>query len=179
MRLTTVAWLAALAAWPPCSAAQPDLVVIVRHAEKASSPAGDPPLSAAGEARAAALADALEHSGISAIITTSYQRTRSTAQVLAERTGIQPQVIEARRGSTEAHVEAVAAAVKALAGRVLVVGHSNTVARIVEALDGPALPDLCETSHAHAFVLAPGPGGPALQHWRYGATDPAPTEGCQ
>ena len=40
-------------------ASGPSLVVLVRHGEKATDPAGDPALSAAGQERASALIDAL------------------------------------------------------------------------------------------------------------------------
>ena len=52
------------------NAAPVTTVILVRHAEKATEPAKDPPLTAEGQARAKALARILGNSGISAIFTT-------------------------------------------------------------------------------------------------------------
>ena len=140
-------------ALPAPAAAMPDLVILVRHAERAGAPAGDPGLTPAGEQRAQALAQALAGMRVDTILTTKFRRTRDTAAPLAQALGIQPQVVDA---SGAAHVQAVADAVRARTGVVLVVGHSNTVPAILAALGGPKLADLCETSFHHAF-LRPGP----------------------
>ena len=55
-------------------------VYLVRHAEKGTTPAADPPLTATGEARAAALVAVLRDAGVTAAITTDLVRTRATAQ---------------------------------------------------------------------------------------------------
>lgn len=142
--------------------AAPDQVLLFRHAEKASEPAGDPALSADGRARADALADALRHAGVDAIIVTQYRRTGETAAPLARRLGIEPQVVEAGADGLQAHVDAVADAVRAQQGVVLVVGHSNTLAPVIEVLGGPALDDLAESDYGDLFVLTPGDGGDRL-----------------
>ncbi|HRQ64045.1 MAG TPA: phosphoglycerate mutase family protein [Xanthomonadaceae bacterium] len=178
MSLRSVLAVLLLAGTGSAAVAEPSLVIVVRHAEKASGPGVDPGLSATGQARASALADVLADGGIDAILTTQYRRTRDTAAVLAQQLGIVPGVIDARRGDTATHVAEVADAVRAESGRVLVVGHSNTVARIVVALGGPDLPDLCETSYGHAFVLVPGPDKASLLRLRYGTADPPAGEGC-
>ena len=63
----------------PPAGAEPALVIIVRHAERASEPAADPALTPAGERRAEALATALADARIGTILTTTYRRTRDTA----------------------------------------------------------------------------------------------------
>ncbi len=167
--------LAGVAAAQPATAVAPRLVVLVRHAEKAAEPVVDPGLSTAGAQRALALAEALEHAGIEAIITTQFRRTRETAQPLAMRLKLEPLVVSARREAADAHVPEVLAAIRSQHGNVLVVGHSNTLAAIVAGLGGPALPDLCETSFGQAWVLS----GAALLRLRYGVPD-APAQGdCQ
>jgi hypothetical protein len=50
--------------------AAPVVVVLVRHAEKAASPADDPGLSQEGRARAEALAAALAEADVDAIVVT-------------------------------------------------------------------------------------------------------------
>jgi phosphohistidine phosphatase SixA len=156
------------------ASAMPDLVILVRHAERATEPAGDPRLTPAGEQRAQALAQALAGLRVNAILTTQYRRTRDTAAPLAQALGIQPQVVDAKAG----HVQAVADAVRAQTGVVLVVGHSNTVTAVLAALGGPKLPDLCETSFHHAFVLQPAVEPPRWAQFSYGSPSAAPEAGC-
>jgi len=97
--------------------------------------------------------------------------------LIASQRGITPQVI-ATDGDTAAHVAAVAAALRAASGTVLVVGHGNTVSRIIAAVGGPVLPDLCEDRYAQVFVLTGLGATPHLQRWQYGAVDPPAGKDC-
>ena len=80
--------LAALVACYATPALAQATVFVVRHAERADDGAAkledDPDLSAAGRARAEALAAALEDAGITAIFATQYKRTHQTAAPLAK-----------------------------------------------------------------------------------------------
>src|SRR5688572_14937113 len=67
-------------------------VLLVRHAEKAAQPADDPPLTAEGEARAQALVQVARDAGVTAIVTTQFQRTRLTGAPLAQALGITAEV---------------------------------------------------------------------------------------
>lgn len=160
------------------AAQAPTVVVLVRHAEKAPEGGRDPELSAAGAARADSLAVALADAGVDAVITTELRRTRLTAGPLLRALRLEPEVVPT--GGGDAHVRAVAEAVRRHAGHtVLVVGHSNTVHAIVGALGGPALDELCDHEYGNLFVLVLRPGGrPSLLRTRYGAPDPAPTAPC-
>ena len=160
------------------AAATPDLVILVRHAERASEPAGDPGLTPAGEQRAQALAQALAGTPVNAIITTQFRRTRDTAAPLARALGLTPLVVEAQAGGAGGHAQAVADAVRAQTGTVLVVGHSNTVPAILQALGGPQLPDLCETSFHHVFLVRPGRGWMQLGYGAPSMPAAPPTSGC-
>ncbi|MEQ1689810.1 MAG: histidine phosphatase family protein [Gemmatimonas sp.] len=157
----------------------PSMVILVRHAEKAAVPGDDPPLSDIGRERAVALAHALKASAPSAIIVSARQRTGLTAETVAAQTGITPQVI-ALDGGGAAHIAAVAAAVRKQQGVVLVVGHSNTTPAIIKALGGPTLPDICDATYSHFFVLtlAIGAQPAALTMSRYGAAEPPPPATC-
>lgn len=157
------------------AAAMPDLVILVRHAERATEPAGDPALTPAGEQRAQALVPALAGLRVNTILTTQFRRTRDTAAPLAQALGVQPRVVDAKGA---AHVQAVADAVRAQSGVVLVVGHSNTVTAVLAALGGPKLADLCETSFHHAFVLQPAVQPPRWGQFSYGAPSGAPEANC-
>jgi phosphohistidine phosphatase SixA len=152
---------AVLSLAPRVLPAQPSLVVLVRHGEKATDGGTDPSLSDAGRVRAQALADALAMTTPSAIIVSSLKRTAETAAVVSAKTGVVPTVIAIGGGAQ--HVADVAAAVRKATGVVLVVGHSNTVPAIVTALGGPKLPDICDASYATMFVLTPGADGKAAQ----------------
>lgn len=164
---------------PRAAAAQPSMVILVRHAEKAAVPGDDPPLSDIGQQRARDLAASLVASPPSAIVVSSRQRTALTAEAVAKATGVTPQVISLEGGGA-AHIAAVAAAVKAQKGVVLVVGHSNTVPAVIKALGGPALPDICDATYAHFFVLQPATSTQAasLVIARYGASEAAPPASC-
>ncbi|MEI6737776.1 MAG: phosphoglycerate mutase family protein [Pseudomonadota bacterium] len=170
---------AALAALP--------MVILVRHAEKADDKAADPVLSAAGIARAEALAVALKDAGVTAIITTTLQRTILTAKPIAAAHGIMPQTIPIQRDGLKLHIDAVTAAIRGHRAQknavVLVVGHSNTVPLIVNALGGPPLPILCEADYSSLFVVTPASsGGVRVVRSQFGAaskTDVMEHEGCQ
>ena len=182
--LSLVATIAACASNPSAGQAAaavaphagPTLVVLVRHAEKVDASA-DPALSAAGEARAVALAEALRDAGVRAVVTTQFRRTQATAAPLATRLGLTLQVVAAGGGD---HAAAVAAAVRRLTGVVLVVGHSNTIPAIVGALGAPRPPDLCDGNYDTMFVVAlPADGSaPSLVRTRYGTADANPAAGC-
>ncbi|HEX6306946.1 MAG TPA: histidine phosphatase family protein [Longimicrobiales bacterium] len=144
--------------------AQSTTVVLVRHAEKVDDSA-DPELSAAGNARAVALADVLADGGVSAILTTQYRRTRMTATPTAERSGVAVEVVAA---SGSGHAAAVAVRVRELAngGTILVVGHSNTVPAIIRALGGPDV-QIAGEEYYHLFVLTLDGSGARLIRGRY------------
>lgn len=162
--------LAALVATPFARREADTVVLVVRHAEK-SAPSGDVPLSAAGEARAQSLVAIGREAGVSAVITTQFQRTRQTGAPLAAALGITPEVVDVKGGVGE-HVAGIAAAIRArYVGRtVLVVGHSNTVPAIVTALGGPKLPDICDDLYDDLFTVVMSSDGPArVVHAKYGA----------
>ena len=154
----------------------PTVVLLVRHAEKAAQPGQDPPLSEAGAARAQALLAVARDAGVSAIITTQFVRTKSTAEPTATALKLTPEVVQA--GPMPQHAKSVAEQVmKHAGGTVLVVGHSNTIPAIVGALGAPQPRDLCESEYDQVFVVVLGDAGaPRLIRSRYGAAsadDPA------
>ena len=157
--LLGVVMIGAVAVLPQVAQAQPSLVILVRHGEKQPTPANDPSLSEAGVARADALEKALAGATPGTIVVTATKRTQETAAAVVKRTGITPTVI----ALSGAHVKSVADAVMKASGVVLVVGHSNTVPAIVNALGGPKLPDLCDASYATMFVFQPARDGRAAQ----------------
>lgn len=154
----------------------PITVLIVRHAEKAATPAADPPLTAEGRVRARALLDAVRDAHVSAIITTQYLRTRATAEPTATALGIKPDVVTA---GTATHAADVAAAVRAHSGKtVLVVDHSNTIPAIVEALGAKRPPAICDSEYDNLYLVTIAADGSAgLVRASYGVRSP-PNPSC-
>jgi broad specificity phosphatase PhoE len=161
------------------ASAQPAMVILVRHAERAAAPAADPVLTEAGGDRAVALRHALASAGVSAVVTTHLQRTQLTAKPLMDSLRLSPVVVRAGN-PLQAHLDSVAAAVRrqAAGSVVLVVGHSNTIPGIIAALGGPRMPDLCDGEYSHLFIMHyPASGPPQLVRGSYGAAD-APDSGA-
>jgi broad specificity phosphatase PhoE len=135
--------------------AGPTTVIVIRHAEKdVSAGAVDPPLDAAGEARAALLARmfgeprAVGH--VDAIYVSAALRNRLTAAPLAARLGIEVTVAPAddpeglaRRALREHR-----------GGRVLIVGHSDTVPQIVATLSGVVkIPEIGDREYGTMYIV--------------------------
>src|SRR5438105_15758597 len=104
------------------------VVVIVRHAEKATNGGNDPDLSSAGRARAEALARILKDSGITAIFTSEFKRTQETAAPTAISTHVTPTVVAAK------DTAALVGKLHQLNGNALVVDHGDTIPSIIKAL---------------------------------------------
>lgn len=139
-----------VAAITPCEG---QTIFLVRHAERADAgraAENDPGLSETGEARASALAATLRDAGISAIYVTEYKRTRETAKPLAEKIGITPTIIDAKQTSQ------LVAKLKSAPGRVLVVGHSNTLPEVLKALGIASPPVIGENDYDDLFVFERG-----------------------
>jgi broad specificity phosphatase PhoE len=155
----------------------PTVVIIVRHADKATAPANDPPLTAVGTERAAALAEFLKDAKVGAVLHTPTQRTRDTARPSAERFGLTPELIPL--GPAPVTAAAVREMVAKHPGEtILVVGHSNTVMPWIAALGGPTRPDLCDHQYDGIYTLIVGAGETRLVEGRYGPPNPAPTAPC-
>jgi 2,3-bisphosphoglycerate-dependent phosphoglycerate mutase len=151
-------------------------LIFVRHAEKAMDGTADPPLTAEGEKRAEDLARALGLLDIQAVYVTPYRRTRKTAAPLAELKGLS--VREYRPGREKEFVQRI------LAGHrgetVLIVGHSNTVARLANASAGrDQYADLEDFEYDSLFLAVfPGGGGPAaVYRFRFGSPSAAKSPG--
>jgi broad specificity phosphatase PhoE len=156
----------------------PSMVILVRHGEVGGGPAGDPALNDAGRERAQALATALHDAGIATIITSSFRRTRETAQPLARALGLSPVAVPVSN-DLATHIAALAAAVRSGSrGAVLVVGHSETVPALIGMLGGPRIRNLCETTFDRLFVLVPGQDRMLLARARYGEASVSERPDC-
>ncbi len=127
-----------------------EAVYVVRHAEKADQSA-DPPLSAAGSARARKLAEMLKDAGITHVYTTNLKRTIETAAQLAAAIHVRAEQLPA------ADTQALAARLTALGphDRALVVGHSNTVPELIRALRGTTPVTIADEEYDNLFIVVP------------------------
>jgi 2,3-bisphosphoglycerate-dependent phosphoglycerate mutase len=145
MVLLSIGWL-----W---YTANSTVIVVVRHAEKVQE-GTDPALSPEGEARAALLArmfgEARLPGHIDAIYTSPALRNRMTAAPLAARLRLTPTVAAAD--------DSTALARRILrehsGGRILVVGHSDTVPELVAALSGERdIPEIGAMEYGTLYIV--------------------------
>ncbi|NDK54613.1 SixA phosphatase family protein [Pontibacter fetidus] len=149
--------------------AKPTIVYVVRHAEKVTTDTTDqdPALTPAGEARAKALATYLKGKKVDAVYSTKYKRNSLTVKPLAEANkltintyeahdfnALKQQILQNNAGKT-----------------VVVVGHSNTILPIVEAL-GAKKPfaEVADSKYDHIFkVTIKADGTATVEADTYGA----------
>jgi phosphohistidine phosphatase SixA len=129
-------------------------VVVIRDAEKALGTVADPPLTEAGEERAALLArmlgDAKSPGHIGAIYISPALPDRLTAAPLAARLGLSPIVV-----THDDPKELVRRVLREHAGgRILIIGHGDTVPTIVAALCGNEhIPDIGAEEYGTMYIV--------------------------
>lgn len=141
-------------------------VFVIRHAEKAATPKSDPPITQAGRARADLLVGVLRSAKLSGVYTSGFARTDQTGQPLADAANVNITKYDPR----QPHLLA-SAIMRDHAGRsVLVVGHSNTVPGILDALgvDKALLPTVGDDEYDSLFVVTIRGGQVSLVHLRFG-----------
>ncbi len=152
-------------------------VFLVRHAEKAPAPPQDPPLLEAGSARSQELARVLAKTGIKAIYTSQYLRTKLTAEPVARQLGITSTTLPLKmnpsnpREVSEQSIREIADKVyEARGDSVLIVGHSNTVPEVIRMLGGDVVPTIDEKEFDDLFIVTVYAKGKAkVAHMKYGA----------
>jgi phosphohistidine phosphatase SixA len=142
----------------------PAIVFVVRHAEK-STPANEPSvtLSPAGRQRAERLAVLLKDAGVTSAWATDTVRARDTAAPLARERGLDVRIYPVRDSSDQVSGLPLVEALRKEGGAIaLVVGHSNSLPKILEALgvaDPPAIPD---AEYDNLFVVSTSAAGGAV-----------------
>jgi len=127
----------------------------VRHAEKLPSPADG--LSEKGLKRARRLGNIMKDADLDLVFTTHTVRTRSTADSVRIRYNNIPGPTPEYPTADEAETAWLRQQLQENRGkRIFVVGHSNTVPRMVNKLMGPgsALPDIDEKIFTLFYVVA-------------------------
>ena len=128
-------------------------VILIRHADRDIPPAGTPDfpgpsLNEKGMARSKKLVRVLSTAGIQAVYTSRFARAKMTAKpFLAEHSSL-PTVRLAEAAELKDHI------LTHHAGQtVLVVGHSDTVPKLIALLGGPSLPIIDDCEFDNLFVL--------------------------
>jgi broad specificity phosphatase PhoE len=161
---TSFAVLITIALSASFAAAADHVIFVVRHAERAATNdpnaskrmmGDDPPLSPAGQARAARLATMLASAGVQRIYTTEFQRSRQTAAPLADRLKIKPVMAPANDAAP------LVAQLRRAAGNVLVVGHSNTIPDLLKKLGVKEEIKMADDQFDDLFVVIRRVGGPS------------------
>jgi broad specificity phosphatase PhoE len=145
--------VAGLLPWAFVIAAEPArTVILVRHAERAGGSDPSVGITEAGRCRAKVLAGMLSDAKVRSIYTSELARTQQTAEPLAHKLSIKPEVVPAK------DIDALVAKIRARAeeGIVLVVGHSNTIPAIVERLSGETQPAIGDGEYDRMYVLTLG-----------------------
>jgi len=174
MSLALMLAVVANVAWPSVVSAEGDsarsqvtkTIILVRHAEKCSEPAGDPELTSLGLERADALRRTLTDVGVEAMYSTPLKRTLQTVQGLAEDHGLETIETPIAAGFLERLAETILSSAESV---VVVSGHSNTTTRMVNLLAGTEYPDLDESEYDRLFIVhIPTSGSPEVTALRYG-----------
>lgn len=151
-RLSAITALALTMLTPLAALAEPSMIYLVRHGEKAAE-GKDPDLTPQGQQRARNIATMLAKTNIAHIFSTPTKRTQLTAQPLAQQNGVQVQLYDPRAP------QALVAKVKALSGAVLVVGHSNTLSELVRLFGGQPGVEIADNEYDRVYQLIPGANG--------------------
>lgn len=134
----------------------PTTIIIVRHADTDGTmqDGGDPPLNAAGRARAEALADFLQDidvvAGVNAIHASDKLRTQQTAQPLADRLGLAVEVKDLYDyEGLVGHIER-----NHRGDIVLIVTHSDAIAPLIDELHGKkGLPPIAPDEYDNVYII--------------------------
>ena len=148
--VATAGLLLAGCASTPATDASVATYLLVRHAEKDTAIASDPPLTASGEARAQRLAEFLRDTPLDAVYSSPYRRTRQTAMPVADAHTLTIHEYE------PADAEAFAATLRSThpRGTVMVVGHSNTLPPLARALCGCEVADMDEAIYGIRYTVS-------------------------
>jgi 2,3-bisphosphoglycerate-dependent phosphoglycerate mutase len=129
-------------------------IIVLRHAEKDTSKAGsqsmqaDPPLSEKGMKRAKSLVNVLSDYRVDEIYSTDYTRTKATVTPLAERYGYEIFTYN------PANQQSFADQLKILDGKtIVVVGHSNTVPKLVNMIASTEYPDMPDNVYDRLYII--------------------------
>ncbi len=120
---------------------------LVRHAEKVKDDSKDPALTPKGIIRANTIAKMLADKHITHIFSSDLTRTRDTAAPTAAHFDLKLELYDPE------NLSEIADKVKAMTGRILISGHSNTTPPLVNLIAGTHYPDLEDHQYDHMFII--------------------------
>lgn len=143
-------------------------VYLVRHAEK--GPGNDPLLTEEGNKRAGDLLRALKDKGIRRIYVTEFKRTQNTGDSLRVALGID--TVHYTADTTGDVLQKKIVEHNDLDGSILVIGHSNTIPKIIQRLGLPAYSSdyIPDKEFDDLFLLQFKEGKAFLQRMKFGVS---------
>lgn len=148
---------ASLLAFPAAPVVAQEVVYVVRHAEQVAD-VDDPPLSEEGKARARVLREFFRDAGLTAVYATDLRRTMETGASVTEPLGFEVTPVD-----TDSLDGLVARAQREQPhGRVLIIGHSNTVPGVLEQFGYPDEITIEHDEFDNLFIVVPAGEGPPL-----------------
>ncbi len=136
-------------------AAGDTVVVVVRHAEKATDDPRDPNLSVIGQTRADSLAKTLADYPLTSAFVTEYKRTLQTAEPTLRSHKVIAKIIPTNSDTANSYGHRLAELIKRehKGEVILVVGHSHTVPAILLALTGVHVAPIVESSEFNRLYI--------------------------
>lgn len=133
------------------SFSQTTTFIVLRHAEKESTDK-NANLSSDGKLRAEALRHVLSTSGVNAIYSTPFNRTRQTVTPLAE----EKKIVITEYPVNKPYTQLIAEILDTYLGKtVVVVGHSNTVPEILKVLsDNLFIVSISENQYDNLYIVS-------------------------
>lgn len=127
---------------------KPTTFILIRHAEKGDDGTKDPPLSEEGNKRAARLTETLKSTGVTAIYSTNFKRTKSTVAPLAQAKNLEVKIYEPVK---EEELKKIIESNKG--GTVVIVGHSNTTPWSANFLAGTKLENFTDAEYSNILII--------------------------
>ena len=127
--------------------AEPTVVFVVRHSERAEDGTSDPVISLPGWDRSRLLATMLADAGLTHIHTTDFRRTRGTGKPIADALDLDMAIYSPR------DLAGFAEQLRQTPGRHLVLGHSNTTPQLVAELGGDPISPIEEMEYDRLYIV--------------------------
>ena len=141
-------------------------IYLVRHAEKDTG--NNPQLTAAGRSRAGDLLHTLQNKNIQRIYATQYRRTQQTGDSLRIQLHTDTLLYKADTSGQSIYEKIIAAGD---AGKtILIIGHSNTVPKIIRKLGAVNFPsaDIPDTEFDNLYLITYKKGKVKVKQLKYG-----------
>lgn len=123
-------------------------IYLIRHAEKLQDESADPALTSIGEKRAVSFAEYFSGKGLKAVYSSDTLRTRSTAAPTAQAYELPVTLYDPR------NLKEIAAIAQERGDTLLIVGHSNTTAKLANILTDGEMADLQDHHYDRIYIIS-------------------------